>query len=772
MSRLGKILIGFLATSTAPCVFAQETRLVTPQDPPAYRQVDPNGIDLASGQYTKAQQSISIGDPKLGGMVYSMNFIGWVNGPSQLPDPNSSGTSPPSPRTATSFPMNDNLQSYLQLGGPTPGGINVGPGGGPGSPPYMCKAIVGQSTAVFSSFQTVNCLYGNALITPTYATMANLAQTGGTMPTITLRDGSVATFSGGKKTVCPIGGGVWQCSSTELTGWVWLTKIVKPTGEILTYHYNPSVDTPGVVMPKLVAVTSSLGVAVKYNYSGTGGSASVPWNKGGGSIYKVVAFNSAAEYCDVAGLGCVFTNSWPSMSFSQAGDASGDHVSVTDSLGNSTLYTTVYEAGYSAIDFLSASVRSAMGKTDSIVFDTAYDFKNINNCWKVITVNLFPQGSVVYKVKMTNFCESQRVISLSDGQQSWSYSYSFPGFSDAGGIAAITDVSSTNFPTVTTRTNPDGSSVSAKSEWSSGQLVSFIDEIGRTTTVGVNGPPYQIIAGQINSIQHPVGDGETYTYDDRGNLLTTTVLSVPDAAGNRSSLTTTYTYAASCTNMVTCNLPLTKVDPKNGQTDYTYDSVHGGILTETMPAGADGVRPQKRYSYSQLSAKSLNSSGQLVANPPVWRLTRISECVTATAANPASCVGTTAERVETLAYNHNNLWLTSRTVALGNGTNSLTTSFTYDAVGNVISVTDPKGNTSYTTYDGLRRKVFEIGALPGDGNPRPMTRHLYDADGNEVRTEVGTGLQTNGSDFTMLRHKEMTFDPTTGLLTKVLEVVP
>ncbi|WP_204278149.1 hypothetical protein, partial [Escherichia coli] len=61
--------------------------------------------------------------------------------------------------------------------------------------------------------------------------------------------------------------------------------------------------------------------------------------------------------------------------------------------------------------------------------------------------------------------------------------------------------------------------------------------------------------------------------------------------------------------------------------------------------------------------------------------------------------------------------------------------------------------TSYVTYDRLRRKVFEISPDPDGAGPLPrtMVRHVYDADGNEIRTEYGSGQNVDGSDFTVNR---------------------
>jgi len=245
------------------------------------------------------------------------------------------------------------------------------------------------------------------------------------------------------------------------------------------------------------------------------------------------------------------------------------------------------------------------------------------------------------------------------------------------------------------------------------------------------------------------------------------------------NLVTQYGITLNCdtTNYKICNKPQYVIDPKSNRTDYTYDPAHGGVLTETRPADVNGVRPQKRYTYSQLYPKVLDSSGALVNTVPLWRLTKISECRVATAANPASCVGTADEKVTTYVYNNNNVFLTSVTTAAGDGSDSATISYSYDYVGNVTSVKGPRtdvDDTRYTTYDSLRRKVFEIGADPDSGGPlpRPIVHHLYDADGNEVRIEVGIGNATDGSDFVINHFKRMTYDGVTGLLAKVEEVTP
>ncbi|WP_343518459.1 hypothetical protein [Sphingomonas sp.] len=308
-----------------------------------------------------------------------------------------------------------------------------------------------------------------------------------------------------------------------------------------------------------------------------------------------------------------------------------------------------------------------------------------------------------------------------------------------------------------------------------GYLLSTTDGLGRVTTytyADLEGFYYGVHnyarSARLVEIANPDGSKRTYTYT-RGAI--SSMSEIP--AGGGTPLVTLVGLPSSCTVTTyrVCNKPTYIRDPKGNQTDFTYDPAHGGVLTETLPADASGVRPQKRFSYTQLYPKVLNAVGQLVNSTPVWRLTRVSECLSATAANPASCVGTAQERVTTYAYNHNNLFLTSQTVAAGDGSISATTAYTYDYRGDVTSVDGPRTDVddrSYTTYDALRRKVFEIGADPDGAGalPRPIVRHIYDADGREERTEFGRGTATDGSDFVVQRFERMKFDPVTGDLVK------
>jgi hypothetical protein len=139
-----------------------------------------------------------------------------------------------------------------------------------------------------------------------------------------------------------------------------------------------------------------------------------------------------------------------------------------------------------------------------------------------------------------------------------------------------------------------------------------------------------------------------------------------------------------------CDKPTSTTDERGHTTDYVYDPAHGGVLSETQPAPADGAaRPQTRYSYAQLFAGVRNAAGTIVnAEAPVWLLVQESRCRTG-----SSCSGT-AEEIRTLYHygasgTANALRLRGTTVT-GDGVTARTC-YGYDPLGNRISETGPGG---------------------------------------------------------------------------------
>ena len=265
--------------------------------------------------------------------------------------------------------------------------------------------------------------------------------------------------------------------------------------------------------------------------------------------------------------------------------------------------------------------------------------------------------------------------------------------------------------------------------------------IGRPKTVKdpfLNTTSYTYDAfGRVEQVTAPEGNATTYQYDTRGNVVQTQSIAKPSSvpAGTPlPTITTSATYYASCASAITCNKPVSTIDARGAVTEYEYDPTHGGVTKVTAPAGANGVRPQTRMTYTQRAVSGYDL---------VWLPSTSSSCNTGVA-----CAGTADETRTTIGYEGLHLLPNSLTVAAGNGSVSSTTALAYDAVGDVASVDGPLAGTADTTrffYDQARQRTSVIGPDPdGAGVRRAMgAKTAYDAAGRVTAQTVGT---VTGSD--------------------------
>ncbi|MBV8685927.1 MAG: RHS repeat protein, partial [Alphaproteobacteria bacterium] len=228
--------------------------------------------------------------------------------------------------------------------------------------------------------------------------------------------------------------------------------------------------------------------------------------------------------------------------------------------------------------------------------------------------------------------------------------------------------------------------------------------------------------------------------------------------------------------------PLSMTDARGNRTDWTYAPEHGGVLTETGPAPSPGApRPQTRYAYAQLTPRYADGT----AGAPVWLPVRTSACRTGPpAADGNGCANGPADEVVTLfdygpATGPSNLLLRSKLVDAG-GLN-LRTCFFYDALGNRIAETSPRGAangcpaalpapfTAATRYDAERHVTGTIAPDPdGEGPLRhAAVRNSYDPAGRLVRVETGELAQWQSEavaprdwpGFTVFQTIDTAYDP-------------
>lgn len=300
-----------------------------------------------------------------------------------------------------------------------------------------------------------------------------------------------------------------------------------------------------------------------------------------------------------------------------------------------------------------------------------------------------------------------------------------------------------------------------------GTLTSDKDGLGRIRS-------YQYDAySRIVRTTMPEGDYVTYTYDVRGN--TTETRHVAKAGSGLADLVATASYPASCANRLTCNQPLWVTDARGFVTDFTYDGTHGGLLTATRPAATTGaVRPQTRFTYSAMSANYKQTvGGALQAGPAIYRVTSTSICATL-----ATCAGGADEIRANISFGgSNNLLPVYAKAGSGNGVLVATTQFTYDTIGNTLTIDGPLPGVADTTrvrYDAARQRIGVIGPDPDGAGPLKFraVRTTYDLDGLPVTIEQGTVTSQSDPDwalFSSLQQATLTYDSMTRLTKTTLQ---
>ena len=291
-------------------------------------------------------------------------------------------------------------------------------------------------------------------------------------------------------------------------------------------------------------------------------------------------------------------------------------------------------------------------------------------------------------------------------------------------------------------TNPDGSQATYSFTKEVMLPTGVHDELNRFTAYNLTAVGNGFA---INKVTKPEGDYITFTYDPRGNITSTT--STPKAGSGLSATVTYANFDTTCTNQKTCNKPNWTEDARGNYTYYTYDATHGGVTSVTSPADSAGVTPKTVTTYATYTAQVKTSAGGMANAGTVWLPQTVSTCATA-----VTCDGTVNQFKTTTAYATYNLLPSSITMGAGDGSMVATTASTYDAIGNVVKVDGPRSDvddTSFRTYDANRRLVYELGVDP-DGSgalKRKIVYHVYDDDGVEIRTDLGSGSSTTGSDF-------------------------
>lgn len=286
-----------------------------------------------------------------------------------------------------------------------------------------------------------------------------------------------------------------------------------------------------------------------------------------------------------------------------------------------------------------------------------------------------------------------------------------------------------------------------------------------------------IVLPVAQSITAPDGAVTALKNDGYGNIIEAKRQARPDAGvAALAPLISSAAYATA--DMKTQSKPLSIKDARGNVTTFTYAPQHGGITSETGPA-VDGTAPRKLYQYAQRQARLADGSA---AGSPIWVLVRSSVCKAGAAASGDGCApgGEYATEWDYGATEGPNTLLLRSSLVDPGGLN-LRTCFFYDAAGNKVAETSPRGAingcpqglpadfTSAWRYDVQRRVTGTIAPDP-DGSAGPVhhtaVRNTYDSAGHLVRVEHGElaawpsqdVAPKDWSDFTIFETVDATYD--------------
>lgn len=298
-----------------------------------------------------------------------------------------------------------------------------------------------------------------------------------------------------------------------------------------------------------------------------------------------------------------------------------------------------------------------------------------------------------------------------------------------------------------------------------GNLVKQTDPLGNVTTNvygqlgdltsstapdgGVNSYTYDN-DGNETSVTGPTGSRIQYTYDYLDRMATSTVL---ERYPSPEAEVTTYSYTASASDPggawlssetsqdgVTTSYGYDAVGEETSQTDgagnttsYRYDFL-GRQTAVILP---DGTSQTTSYDVlgDPVTADSLNASGSVLVKR------------TATYNGNGDMLSETDPRGDTTTFSYDATGLLSSEVQPVSATSAIATSFGYDAAGNETRFTDGRGNSWIYTYNPWNLQQSEIepstSAYP-DATDSTFTT-AYDADGRPVTQAQPGGVTITDS---------------------------
>lgn len=498
------------------------------------------------------------------------------------------------------------------------------------------------------------------------------------------------------------------------------TAITKPSGMATHFHYrteNYQTEFQGsyttLKVMRLQSIRTSTGFQIKYMYKrdapptvisilgGTGWDTLIDWM----TMSYVAAINAANDYCDPQADTCgSLTQIWPTIGYAVSASGSARVESVTDPAGRTSKY------------FSNGGLLTAIRKPSS------------------------PDANTTEYVYDGNGNVASAAVA---GVGSWGYN-----FSASGGTLTAT-INTPTLPTWAPRT------VVSRTDLAS--PTSDTDENGQTISYSYCSGTAGCPNGLLDTVTQPQGNSVTYRYDSRGNVTST--VWTPKPGSGLATLTTSATFASSCSNAATCNKPITTTDTAGQVTDYSYNA-NGTLDWVKLPSpGGSAPRPETHYTYWNGQAWLKWSSNSVTLAPDVVTYPWMTiTCITGS----WPCAASDQRQVE-LGYvggpSATNVLVNAVTVRRGDNSQSTTTSWAYDAVGNKVSVTDPLGAQTTMAYAADRQLTGVRSPSPDGTSTGPRRALVYHYDGNGQVDSIGVGpVNWDGTGFSPVQYTFPSYD--------------
>jgi YD repeat-containing protein len=291
----------------------------------------------------------------------------------------------------------------------------------------------------------------------------------------------------------------------------------------------------------------------------------------------------------------------------------------------------------------------------------------------------------------------------------WTYSYSNPRLNNKASAwlyDSVTVTGPNGYHNVYAMTVSDQQNV----------ITGTTDSLGRTSTFAFD------TAFRAIALVAPEGNRVDIAYDEWGNIISKTTTPKP-GSGLSAVTETAYVDATNCANSgspVLCYRPVWTRDPLGRQTDYVYNSL-GQVTSKSEPADQNGVRRMTYITYE-------SSTG--ISRPSVVRV-----------CGDITTCGTVDEvRTEYTYWGATLLPLTESRIDARQGV-TLTTTYSYDGAGRVLSTDGPLPGTddaAYYKYDLVGRKTWEIGPRLTNGYRTAKKFTYRDSDDKVIAIQTGS----------------------------------